>query len=64
MTEVELHLIKQRMASGRLAKAGRRELAFPLPAGYIRQLTLTPPEDGNPPPAPPATPSATPHQAA
>jgi DNA invertase Pin-like site-specific DNA recombinase len=37
MTEVELHLIKQRMASGRLAKAGRGELAFPLPAGYIRQ---------------------------
>jgi DNA invertase Pin-like site-specific DNA recombinase len=37
MTEVELHLIKQRMASGRLAKAGRGELAFPLPAGYVRQ---------------------------
>jgi transposase len=30
--------------------------------GY--QVTLTPPEDANPPPAPPATPSATPHQAA
>jgi hypothetical protein len=25
------------MASGRLAKAGRGELAFPLPAGYVRQ---------------------------
>jgi DNA invertase Pin-like site-specific DNA recombinase len=37
MTEVELHLIKQRMASGRLAKAGRGELAFPLPAGYARR---------------------------
>jgi DNA invertase Pin-like site-specific DNA recombinase len=37
MTEVELHLIKQRMASGRLAKAGRGELAVPLPAGYVRQ---------------------------
>jgi DNA invertase Pin-like site-specific DNA recombinase len=37
MTEVELHLIKQRMASGRLAKAGRGELVFPLPAGYVRQ---------------------------
>ncbi|WKK27755.1 recombinase family protein [Streptomyces olivoreticuli] len=37
MTEVELHLIKQRMASGRLAKAGRGELAFPLPAGYVRR---------------------------
>ena len=29
MTELELHLIKQRMASGRLAKAARGELAFP-----------------------------------
>ena len=33
MSEVELHLIRQRMASGRLAKAGRGELAVPLPAG-------------------------------
>ncbi|MFI6056393.1 hypothetical protein ACIBCO_40860 [Streptomyces violascens] len=37
MTEVELHLIKQRMASGQLAKASRGELAFPLPAGYVRR---------------------------
>src|SRR5215831_5899811 len=37
MSQVELHLIKQRMASGRLAKAGRGELAVPLPAGYVRQ---------------------------
>ena len=37
MTEVELHLIRQRMASGRLAKASRGELAFPLPAGYVRR---------------------------
>src|SRR5215472_7146345 len=37
MTEVELHLIKQRMAAGRLAKAGRGELAVPLPAGYVRR---------------------------
>jgi DNA invertase Pin-like site-specific DNA recombinase len=37
MSEVELHLIRQRMASGRLAKAGRGELAVPLPAGYARQ---------------------------
>src|SRR5262249_14974712 len=35
--EVELHLIKQRMAAGRLAKAGRGELAVPLPAGYVRR---------------------------
>ena len=39
MTEVELHLIKQRMASGRLAKAGRGELAVPLPTGYVRRAT-------------------------
>ena len=37
MSQVELHLIKQRMASGRLAKAGRGELAVPLPAGYARR---------------------------
>ena len=37
MSEVELHLIRQRMASGRLAKAGRGELAAPLPAGYARR---------------------------
>nr|WP_241255687.1 recombinase family protein [Candidatus Protofrankia californiensis] len=37
MSEVELHLLKQRMASGRLAKAARGELAVPLPAGYVRR---------------------------
>ncbi len=37
LSEAGLHLIKQRMASGRLAKAGRGELAFPLPAGYVRR---------------------------
>src|SRR5947209_7330299 len=39
MSEVELHLIRQRMASGRLAKAGRGELAVPLPAGYARRAS-------------------------
>jgi DNA invertase Pin-like site-specific DNA recombinase len=39
MSQVELHLIKQRMASGRLAKAGRGELAVPLPAGYVRRAS-------------------------
>ena len=39
MTELELHLIRQRMASGRLAKAGRGELAVPLPAGYARRAS-------------------------
>lgn len=37
MSEVELHLIKQRMQAGRLAKAGRGELALPLPIGYARR---------------------------
>src|SRR5690348_7793180 len=39
MTELELHLIRQRMASGRLAKAGRGELAVPLPAGFFRRAS-------------------------
>ncbi|MFI6803401.1 recombinase zinc beta ribbon domain-containing protein, partial [Streptosporangium canum] len=37
ISEVELHLIKQRMAAGRLAKAARGELSVPLPAGYVRR---------------------------
>jgi DNA invertase Pin-like site-specific DNA recombinase len=37
ISEAELHLIKQRMWSGRLAKARRGELAGPLPAGFVRR---------------------------
>jgi DNA invertase Pin-like site-specific DNA recombinase len=37
ISEAELHLIKQRMWSGRLAKARRGELAVPLPSGYVRR---------------------------
>ena len=37
MAEAELHLIKQRMQSGRLNKARRGELALPLPIGYVRR---------------------------
>ncbi len=37
ISEAELYLIKQRMWSGRLAKARRGELAVPLPAGYVRR---------------------------
>ncbi|MEU9547290.1 recombinase family protein [Streptomyces mirabilis] len=48
MSEAELHLIKQRMWSGRLNKARRGELAFPLPSGYVRrpsgQVALDPDE--------------------
>jgi DNA invertase Pin-like site-specific DNA recombinase len=37
ISEAELHLIKQRMWSGRLAKARRGELAMPLPSGFVRR---------------------------
>ncbi|MFF3468767.1 recombinase family protein [Streptomyces sp. NPDC002619] len=37
ISEAELHLIKQRMWSGRLAKARRGELAVPLPIGFVRR---------------------------
>ncbi|MGE5132506.1 MAG: recombinase family protein, partial [Gemmatimonadota bacterium] len=37
ISEAELHLIKQRMWTGRLAKARRGELAVPLPAGFVRR---------------------------
>ncbi len=37
MSEAELYLIRQRMASGRLAKAERGELAVPVPIGYVRR---------------------------
>jgi DNA invertase Pin-like site-specific DNA recombinase len=48
MSEAELYLIRQRMMSGRLAKAERGELALPLPIGYLRrpsgQVVLDPDE--------------------
>src|SRR5512140_3559506 len=34
LSEAELHLIRQRMWSGRIAKARRGELAVPLPIGF------------------------------
>jgi len=37
ISEAELHLIKQRMWSGRIAKARRGELAVPLPVGFARR---------------------------
>ena len=37
ISEAELHLIKQRMWTGRLAKARRGELAVPLPSGVVRR---------------------------
>jgi DNA invertase Pin-like site-specific DNA recombinase len=37
ISEAELHLIRQRMWSGRIAKARRGELAVPLPAGFARR---------------------------
>ena len=35
MSEAELHILKQRMYQGRLSKAGRGELQFALPVGYV-----------------------------
>ncbi len=37
ISEAELHLIRQRMWSGRIARAGRGELAVPLPIGFARR---------------------------
>lgn len=37
MSEAELHLIKQRMWAGRITKARRGALSFPLPSGYVRR---------------------------
>ncbi len=37
MSEAELYLIRQRMLSGKLAKAERGDLAVPLPIGYVRR---------------------------
>ena len=37
MSEHELYLIRQRMLSGKLAKAERGDLAIPLPIGYVRR---------------------------
>ena len=37
MSEAELYLIRQRMLSGKLAKAERGALAIPLPIGYVRR---------------------------
>src|SRR5881396_614597 len=37
ISEAELHLIRQRMQGGRIAKARRGELAVPLPAGFARR---------------------------
>lgn len=37
ISEAELHLIKQRMWSGRIAKARRGELAVPVPIGYVHR---------------------------
>jgi DNA invertase Pin-like site-specific DNA recombinase len=37
MSEAELYLIRQRMASGKLAKAERGELVIAVPIGYVRR---------------------------
>ena len=37
MSEAELHVLKQRMNQGKLNKARRGELNFPVPTGYLRR---------------------------
>ena len=37
MSEAELHVLKQRLEQGRLAKARRGELGRPVPLGYVRR---------------------------
>lgn len=37
MSEAELHVLKQRMQEGRIAKARRGELSTSLPSGYVHQ---------------------------
>ncbi len=37
MSEAELHVLKQRMHGGKLAKARRGELSFAVPTGYVRR---------------------------
>jgi DNA invertase Pin-like site-specific DNA recombinase len=37
MSEAELHILKQRMHGGKLVKARRGELSFPVPTGYVRR---------------------------
>jgi DNA invertase Pin-like site-specific DNA recombinase len=37
MSEAELHILQQRMGQGRLSKAGRGELIFSVPTGYVRR---------------------------
>lgn len=37
MSEAELHILKQRMVQGKLNKARRGELNFPLPSGYVQR---------------------------
>jgi len=48
ISEAELHLIRQRMLGGRIAKARCGALAVPLPAGFVRrpsgEVTLDPDE--------------------
>jgi DNA invertase Pin-like site-specific DNA recombinase len=41
MSEAELHILKQRMLEGRLAKARRGELGMPVPMGYVRHPSGT-----------------------
>ncbi|NJP08820.1 MAG: recombinase family protein [Leptolyngbyaceae cyanobacterium RU_5_1] len=39
MSAAELHLLKQRMSQGRISKAQRGALNFPVPTGYVRRAS-------------------------
>jgi len=39
MSEAELHLLKQRMSQGKISKAQRGALNFPVPTGYVRRAS-------------------------
>jgi DNA invertase Pin-like site-specific DNA recombinase len=39
MSEAELHLLRQRMSQGRISKAQRGALNFPVPTGYVRRAS-------------------------
>jgi DNA invertase Pin-like site-specific DNA recombinase len=39
MSEAELHILKQRLHQGKLNKARRGEVSFPVPSGYLRRAS-------------------------
>ena len=54
MSEAELHVLKQRMLAGKLAKAGRGDLGMRLPMGYVRRPSGEVAKDPTNRPGPPS----------